>query len=129
MIRRPPRSTRTDTLFPYTTLFRSVAGEQRVADQVRDAVAAVPGHRDHARADAANREFLAVLEQVVELRTVRREVVAEVDDRAEGLLPRADAGTDGDPGIGELRALQQVRRRHVVEIRRAQCRERLCPYV
>src|SRR3546814_19151362 len=26
-IRRPPRSTRTDTLFPYTTLFRSLAGE------------------------------------------------------------------------------------------------------
>src|SRR3546814_17155177 len=26
MIRRPPRSTRTDTLFPYTTLFRSVYG-------------------------------------------------------------------------------------------------------
>src|SRR3546814_19999609 len=24
MIRRPPRSTRTDTLFPYTTLFRSI---------------------------------------------------------------------------------------------------------
>src|SRR3546814_4378757 len=29
MIRRPPRSTRTDTLFPYTTLFRSLG--QRVA--------------------------------------------------------------------------------------------------
>src|SRR3546814_18142838 len=29
MIRRPPRSTRTDTLFPYTTLFRSLV-EQRV---------------------------------------------------------------------------------------------------
>src|SRR3546814_3093487 len=32
MIRRPPRSTRTDTLFPYTTLFRSPEGtatEQR----------------------------------------------------------------------------------------------------
>src|SRR3546814_2907879 len=28
MIRRPPRSTRTDTLFPYTTLFRSPAGLQ-----------------------------------------------------------------------------------------------------
>src|SRR3546814_6484269 len=27
MIRRPPRSTRTDTLFPYTTLFRSVQGD------------------------------------------------------------------------------------------------------
>src|SRR3546814_1257744 len=34
MIRRPPRSTRTDTLFPYTTLFRSDAaalGEAQVA--------------------------------------------------------------------------------------------------
>src|SRR3546814_2521924 len=27
MIRRPPRSTRTDTLFPYTTLFRSSGGD------------------------------------------------------------------------------------------------------
>src|SRR3546814_1067413 len=27
MIRRPPRSTRTDTLFPYTTLFRSADGD------------------------------------------------------------------------------------------------------
>src|SRR3546814_2164189 len=30
MIRRPPRSTRTDTLFPYTTLFRSREGDQIV---------------------------------------------------------------------------------------------------
>src|SRR3546814_13871481 len=29
MIRRPPRSTRTDTLFPYTTLFRSILLAQR----------------------------------------------------------------------------------------------------
>src|SRR3546814_15486394 len=29
MIRRPPRSTRTDTLFPYTTLFRSAAPSAR----------------------------------------------------------------------------------------------------
>src|SRR3546814_887419 len=29
MIRRPPRSTRTDTLFPYTTLFRSIGGVVR----------------------------------------------------------------------------------------------------
>src|SRR3546814_7759267 len=28
MIRRPPRSTRTDTLFPYTTLFRSPTGSK-----------------------------------------------------------------------------------------------------
>src|SRR3546814_13145811 len=31
MIRRPPRSTRTDTLFPYTTLFRSECRDQRRA--------------------------------------------------------------------------------------------------
>src|SRR3546814_12231006 len=30
MIRRPPRSTRTDTLFPYTTLFRSLEGQDKV---------------------------------------------------------------------------------------------------
>src|SRR3546814_5676124 len=30
MIRRPPRSTRTDTLFPYTTLFRSKNARDRV---------------------------------------------------------------------------------------------------
>src|SRR3546814_18917918 len=30
MIRRPPRSTRTDTLFPYTTLFRSLYGHGNV---------------------------------------------------------------------------------------------------
>src|SRR3546814_16430818 len=30
MIRRPPRSTRTDTLFPYTTLFRSIGDALRV---------------------------------------------------------------------------------------------------
>src|SRR3546814_3894015 len=31
MVRRPPRSTRTDTLFPYTTLFRSLAAAGRGA--------------------------------------------------------------------------------------------------
>src|SRR3546814_16024025 len=39
MIRRPPRSTRTDTLFPYTTLFRS--GEHRGRG---DAALAQQGH-------------------------------------------------------------------------------------
>src|SRR3546814_11989663 len=34
MIRRPPRSTRTDTLFPYTTLFRSGAASSAVAGEV-----------------------------------------------------------------------------------------------
>src|SRR3546814_4466304 len=30
MIRRPPRSTRTDTLFPYTTLFRSLVDQAKL---------------------------------------------------------------------------------------------------
>src|SRR3546814_18820721 len=38
MIRRPPRSTRTDTLFPYTTLFRSLDQRDRARDG--DAIAA-----------------------------------------------------------------------------------------
>src|SRR3546814_4190505 len=48
MIRRPPRSTRTDTLFPYTTLFRSEArldfltGAAQVERQIR-AFNPVPG--------------------------------------------------------------------------------------
>src|SRR3546814_11373012 len=38
MIRRPPRSTRTDTLFPYTTLFRSGYVAQRVTILVQERV-------------------------------------------------------------------------------------------
>src|SRR3546814_1198143 len=36
MIRRPPRSTRTDTLFPYTTLFRSGGDQRQGEDQLRE---------------------------------------------------------------------------------------------
>src|SRR3546814_12802546 len=39
MIRRPPRSTRTDTLFPYTTLFRSL---EALPDHSVDAIFADP---------------------------------------------------------------------------------------
>src|SRR3546814_3989107 len=44
MIRRPPRSTRTDTLFPYTTLFRSLerSCEVQVAAQATGAALAFP---------------------------------------------------------------------------------------
>src|SRR3546814_4783885 len=46
MIRRPPRSTRTDTLFPYTTLFRS-----QIAPQPLAAPAAIPASQleEHSR--------------------------------------------------------------------------------
>src|SRR3546814_4054347 len=39
MIRRPPRSTRTDTLFPYTTLFRSQRAIDDRSDRLRILVA------------------------------------------------------------------------------------------
>src|SRR3546814_8725999 len=42
MIRRPPRSTRTDTLFPYTTLFRS---SSRVSSVATTAVTNITGLR------------------------------------------------------------------------------------
>src|SRR3546814_3817221 len=38
MIRRPPRSTRTDTLFPYTTLFRSPTLPAPFAKQIHDLI-------------------------------------------------------------------------------------------
>src|SRR3546814_20148922 len=43
MLRRPPRSTRTDTLLPYTTLFRSHAfHERRKIDVIRNCHAPLP---------------------------------------------------------------------------------------
>src|SRR3546814_13089608 len=39
MIRRPPRSTRTDTLFPYTTLFRSICSDNHEPMQTKSCLA------------------------------------------------------------------------------------------
>src|SRR3546814_13906680 len=46
MIRRPPRSTRTDTLVPYTTLFRSLAAGARGADLLLTTGGASVGEHD-----------------------------------------------------------------------------------
>src|SRR3546814_9512228 len=53
MIRRPPRSTRTDTLFPYTTLFRSIA-DARV-QRHRQPGDGAPRPEGHDRADECGR--------------------------------------------------------------------------
>src|SRR3546814_5223440 len=53
MIRRPPRSTRTDTLFPYTTLFRSTPYDLAPTDGELDAYSLNGGQR------AAFRSILA----------------------------------------------------------------------
>src|SRR3546814_20172771 len=64
MIRRPPRSTRTDTLFPYTTLFRSLrAGLERHWSPHRGVYTAIrdmPGNAADDLVDAA--QLLAVLD-------------------------------------------------------------------
>src|SRR3546814_6629170 len=56
MIRRPPRSTRTDTLFPYTTLFRSSGGGRQQCTDARPADAnALSGQRSQRRAARTQR--------------------------------------------------------------------------
>src|SRR3546814_14117278 len=76
MIRRPPRSTRTDTLFPYTTLFRSLDGRLRLlADreaQAGDDVDREPRDRDRGDVGRAPDLDLAVLDDLA------AEVVEEV---------------------------------------------------
>src|SRR3546814_11071962 len=55
MVRRPPRSTRTDTLFPYPTLFRSVAPALDVRPNINvpdsDTMRALLAHRFQAMTD------------------------------------------------------------------------------
>src|SRR3546814_17011778 len=70
MIRRPPRSTRTDTLFPYTTLFRSL--DQRQDLRLQDL-----------RCDGAN--------------VLVSNAAVPTDD--EGLRPTVDTPVNRDPAI------------------------------
>src|SRR3546814_20244215 len=81
MIRRPPRSTRTDTLFPYTTLFRSagrfagaafVIAQQKVARPVRRAACQRGRERIEFRGCFADKLFVEVPRQM--------EAVAERSD-------------------------------------------------
>src|SRR3546814_6583440 len=74
MIRRPPRSTRTDTLFPYTTLFRSAGGERQDAEHKCER-----GHDDRAQTqpnalENRLRQFLALRseEHTSELQSLMR---------------------------------------------------------
>src|SRR3546814_17134734 len=59
MTRRPPRSTRTDTLFPYTTLFRSPRAQPHLPQRLLDPAPALGGV--HA---AVAQRHVAVVEQV-----------------------------------------------------------------
>src|SRR3546814_2444384 len=80
MIRRPPRSTRTDTLFPYTTLFRSAAeaalcphcGAEQVADHLRQRADAVRALGDQAAVIAQRRGRQRSEEHTSELQSLMR---------------------------------------------------------
>src|SRR3546814_8346513 len=108
MIRPPPRSTRTDTLFPYTTLVRSASRR----DQVQGAIsrdleaaryAADRAFRQYDAADPENRLVAAELE----LRWNR--ALAYVTE-IEGKIAAHDAAT---PKPSPVSATDQIGRAHV----------------
>src|SRR3546814_12492843 len=88
MIRRPPRSTRTDTLFPYTTLFRSRSYKSGGGESVTGLVQGLLGHFT---ADA--HDFLRAPE-FVELADVARDLDHQLR-RVERQLPARDLGLHG----------------------------------
>src|SRR3546814_6347684 len=61
MIRRPPRSTRTDTLFPYTTLFRSVPRVSPLSGHDSHALSKVQGPYHHARSEEHTSELQSLM--------------------------------------------------------------------
>src|SRR3546814_16602687 len=109
MIRRPPRSTRTDTLCPYTTLFRSWLCSG-----------------DLGRADAQGNFFL--VDRLKDMIITGGENVysVEVETVIRDMTGVADVAVIGlpDPVWGEI-----VHAEIVLQIGRASCRERVCQYV
>src|SRR3546814_13881120 len=112
MIRRPPRSTRTDTLFPYTTLFRSPLARGEYKGCAGIFIAAVGkgvldqcmqyrrGHRRAVRIEPCikNECLIPAKTHHFEMCTAKRHLVfhadhcpyGDVDPRAELISPRID---------------------------------------
>src|SRR3546814_16684454 len=90
MRRRPPRSTRTDTLFPYTTLFRSplrqiTSGRKRHQRARGDAHVAIFGAgvaAVHHQADIADSGFPPVADEQAKVRVKR--IRGRAEERREG---------------------------------------------
>src|SRR3546814_17852669 len=115
MIRRPPRSTRTDTLFPYTTLFRSALGIAAVEGRT------VPGVERSAQADSFDQVGIG------DERTPKGDRVRQ--PLAHFLLggsPLITAGGDQDAGPGVAEEVSGGGRAIIeAEVGRASCRERV----
>src|SRR3546814_15371409 len=119
MIRRPPRSTRTDTLFPYTTLFRSRLLEVlRERDALLGKLRSVEQEADIAAAERA--QTSAELEQAIKVIDANRETIELQLQDLERL--RRDLAA-----LHETR--QQLENDIAAQIGRASCRERVCQYV
>src|SRR3546814_12947167 len=97
MIRRPPRYTRTDTLFPYTALFRS---RRRAGDDVQNRAASfmAGGDVDEAKLVRALRVIDARLFDRIARVLQGNEVHALYDPAAGHVAAADDAGGDGHPG-------------------------------
>src|SRR3546814_10562280 len=97
MIRRPPRSTRTDTLFPYTTLFRSGQGAPMQRPGLRDRARHVdpPGMRLPRRDPPCPRRF------------VQPPACAGID---RPLRPMRGGGAGGYVGAGAETGIEQAHR-------------------
>src|SRR3546814_15815780 len=98
MIRRPPRSTRTDTLFPYTTLFRSAVD----GSGGREYKAADAGVATGLQQIAADRDVVGVVAQRVADRFLDQNAPGEVNDRIDAL--RGDQRGHQVPVTGVSRA-------------------------
>src|SRR3546814_2723204 len=88
MIRRPPRSTRTDTLFPYTTLVRSAhMADDRLDEQ--------PGQR---RRDPQARQSLDILaerlEDAAHIGVLEREADLEAEEAEDRKSTRLNSSTN-----------------------------------
>src|SRR3546814_9406377 len=100
MIRRPPRSTRTDTLFPYTTLFRSSGVMNKIFPS---AEAALEGTlKDGMTLVAGGFGLCGVPERLID---------AIVASGVKNLtIASNNAGTDGE-GLGKLLRTRQIDRK------------------
>src|SRR3546814_2108907 len=101
MIRRPPRSTRTDTLFPYTTLFRSAERPGKTDDAGQQPIG---GDLDVDEHDLAGNPC-SQRELALDLRRRQPGVAALDDEAADRVAPviALELGPD-DEDIGDRRA-------------------------